>query len=57
MYKKLINEKVFDFNNIETVLINNKKIVINDAIEGYLKNIYYREILGMKAGIIFINYE
>ena len=57
MYKKLINEKIFNFNNIETVLINNKKIVINDAIEGYLKNIYYREVLGMKAGIIFINYE
>ena len=36
---------------------NNKKIVIDDAIKGYLNNIYYREILGMKAGIIFINYE
>ena len=52
-----LDEKEFNFNNIETVLINNKKIVINDAIQGYLKNIYYREILGMKAGIIFINYE
>ena len=57
MYKKLKNEKEFNFNNIETILINNKKLVINDAIEGYLKNIYYREILGMKAAIIFINYE
>ena len=57
MYEKLNTEKEFNFNNIETVLINNKKIVINDAIQGYLKNIYYREILGMKSGIIFINYE
>ena len=57
MYEKLSNEKEFSFNDIETMLINNKKLVINDAIEGYLKNIYYREILGMKAAIIFINYE
>ena len=57
IYEKLNTEKEFNFNNIETILINNKKLVINDAIEGYLKNIYYREILGMKAGIIFINYE
>ena len=57
MYNKLITEKEFYFNDIETLLINNKKIIINDAIEGYLNNIYYREILGMKAAIIFINYE
>ena len=57
IYEKLNTEQEFNFNNIETILINNKKLVINDAIEGYLKNIYYREILGMKAGIIFINYE
>ena len=30
---------------------------IEDAIKGYLKNIYYRNILDLKAGIIFINYE
>ena len=57
MYNKLITDKEFNFNDIETLLINNKKIVITDAIEGYLNNIYYREILGMKAAIIFINYE
>lgn len=57
MYEKLNTEDEFNFNEIETILINNKKIVINDAIEGYLKQIYYREILGMKAAIIFINYE
>ena len=26
-------------------------------LEGYKKNIYFREILGMKAGILFISYE
>ena len=28
-----------------------------DILEFYLNNIYYSEILGMKAAIIFINYE
>lgn len=55
--EKLKNEKKFTFNTIESILINNKKLEINDAIQEYLKNIYYREILGLKAGIIFINYE
>ena len=57
MYEKLNTLEEFNFNNIETVLINSKKLVINDTIQGYLKNIHYREILGMKAGIIFIDYE
>ena len=45
------------FNNIELMLINNKKLEIKDAIDEYLKNIYYRKILGLKAGILFISYE
>lgn len=57
IYKKIKNEKHFEFNDIENILINNKKLVINDTIEGYLKNIYYRDILNFKAGIVFINYE
>ena len=56
-YEKLKNDKEFDFNDTEKILINNKKIVINDAIKNYLNKIYYRNILGLKAGIIFINYE
>ena len=56
MYDKLNNESEFNFNNAENLLINNKKLEIEDAIKGYLKNIYYREILDLKAGIIFINY-
>lgn len=57
MFEKLSTEKEFNFNSIESVLINNQKTVIADAIEGYLKNIHTREILGMKAGIVFISYE
>lgn len=57
MFDKLKNEKEFSFNKIEQTLINNKKLEINDANKEYLKNIYEREILGLKAGIIFINYE
>ena len=57
IYEKLLKEKVFIFNNIESVLINNKKIQINDAIEEYVKNIHYRDILDLRAGIIFIDYQ
>ena len=57
IYDKLTKEEEFEFNNIEKILINNKKEEINDAIEGYMKKIYYENILGKKAGIIFINYE
>ena len=31
--------------------------MIDKAIEGYLKNIYYQDILDLKAGIVFIDYE
>ena len=57
IYEKLKNENKFIFNDIEAILIKNKILEIKDAIEGYLKNIYYREILDLKAGIIFINYQ
>ena len=57
IYNKLTSEKIFNFNEIETMLINNKKLEIKDTIEGYLNNIYYRNILGLKAGILFISYE
>jgi len=57
LYKKLINEKEFLFSDIELTLINNKKLQINDAIKTYLENIYYVNILDLKAAVIFINYE
>ena len=57
IYDKCKSEKEFHFNEIETLLIHNKKIEISDAISGYLNNIYYRELLGLQAGIVFINYQ
>ena len=39
------------------MLIDNKKIEISEAVEEYLDRIYYKNILDLKAGIIFINYE
>ena len=57
MYKKLKTEQEFIFNDVENLLINNKKIQIDDAIKEYLNNIHYREILGLKAAIIFIDYQ
>ena len=57
IYDKCATQKEFGFNEIETILIHNKKLAIHDAIEGYLNNIYYREILGLKAGIVFIDYQ
>jgi len=57
MYEKLLKEEKFDFTKTEKILIENKKIEIKDAMEEYVNKIYYKEILGLKAGIIFINYE
>ena len=57
MYEKLIKETIFNFTDLENTLIENKKVVIKDTVEGYVKNVYHKDILGMKAGILFINYE
>ena len=42
--------------NLDEELYNNIEKYENNHYEGELNN-YYRKILGMKAGIIFINYE
>lgn len=57
IYEKLLKEQTFEYNEIERMLINNKKIEISEAVEEYLDKIYYKNILDLKAGIIFINYE
>ena len=57
LYEKLKVEKLFSFNEVENMLISNKKIEIEEVIKEYLKEIYYRDILDLKAGIIFIDYE
>lgn len=57
IYEKLLKEQTFGYNEIERMLIDNKKIEISEAVEEYLDKIYYKNILDLKAGIIFINYE
>ena len=57
IYEKLLKEQSFEYNEIERMLIDNKKIEISEAVEEYLDKIYYKNILDLKAGIIFINYE
>ncbi len=49
--------KEFDFNPMERTLINNRKHQIAEKCEYYADKIFYKEILGMKAGIVFITYE
>lgn len=49
--------KIFEYNKLEQNLINNRKELIKEKNEFYSNRIIYKEILGMKAGIIFITYE
>ena len=48
---------IFEFNSMERVLIDNRKKQITLKCEYYKDKIIYKEILGMKAGIVFITYE
>ena len=59
MIKKLSdkNSIIFEFDNIERMLIDNRINQINDKINTYKANIIYKDILGLKAGIVFITYE
>lgn len=60
MYQKLSNQKdisEFCFSELENMLIKNKKDQIQEQLTNYAKKIYYKTILGLKAGIIFIDYE
>lgn len=59
MTKKLKdpNTKEFDFDSMERTLIDNRKNQIAQKCEFYKDRIIYRDILGLKAGIVFITYE
>ena len=59
MIKKLSNKnnKTFEFDELEKLLINNRIIQINDKLKEYSKKVIYKDILGLKAGIVFITYE
>ena len=49
--------KKFEYSKLEQSLINNRKELINEKNEFYSQRIIYKEILGLKAGIVFITYE
>ena len=57
MTEKLKDEEVFEFSSMEKVLIDNRKKQISLKCEYYKDKIIYKDILGMKAGIVFITYE
>lgn len=59
MYQKLLQENMngFSFNEMEKMLIKSKRNQVQEKLSHYAKNIYYENICGLKAGIVFIDYE
>lgn len=59
IYQKLNtkNNEDFSFNELETMLINNKKNQVQEKLFNYAKKLRYETVLGLKAGIVFIDYE
>ena len=59
MYQKLSNDRIneFSFNELERMLIKNKINQVQEKISNYAKKVYYEKIFGLKAGIVFIDYE
>jgi len=59
MYQKLeqSKEERFGFSELEDMLINNKLNQVQEKLENYAKKVQYREVMGLKAGIVFIDYE
>ena len=47
----------FEFNDLEKMLIANKKQHVLEKLRNYATKVTYREIMGLKAGIVFIDYE
>lgn len=61
MYKKISKNQdkksKFEFNELERMLINNKIQQVEEKLESYAKKVYYQEIFGLIAGVVFIDYE
>lgn len=59
IYQKLSKQtsNIFVFNELERMLIDNKISQVQEKLTNYAKKVYYKEILGLKAGIVFIDYE
>ena len=49
--------KTFEFDSMERTLINNRKNQIEQKCEYYSDKVIYKDILGLKAGVVFITYE
>lgn len=49
--------KTFEFDHFEHPLINNRLKQITEKLKIYSHNLVYKDILGLKAGIVFITYE
>ena len=47
--------KKFEFDSFEEMLIDNRLKLIDEKLKIYSKQVIYREILGLKAGIVFMN--
>lgn len=47
----------FEFSSLESTLIRNKLSQVAEQMQLYTQNIHYQDILGMKAGIFFIDYQ
>ncbi len=59
MYQKLSQRKneSFSFSELEIMLIKNKINQVQEKLSNYAKKIFYKTVLGLKAGIVFIDYE
>lgn len=58
MTDKLRNKKdKFSFNEIEDMIITSKKDQAKNKVDTYISKMMVKEVLGFKAGIIFIDYE
>lgn len=59
MYQKLSKDSIneFSFNELERMLIKNKINQVQEKLSNYAKKVYYEKIFGLKAGIVFIDYE
>lgn len=62
-YIKLMIEKLqeksseFKFNELEKMLIANKRQQVLEKLKNYAGKVIYKEVMGLKAGIVFIDYE
>lgn len=59
MFEKLSNpvDEKFQFSKLERMLIDNKINQIQEKLSNYAQKVNYKEVLGLKAGIVFIDYE